>query len=290
MCLRLFAGLALVAGLSLTAKADDKLKAKAEAAMTKSDVKDFRVAETSHLVVATSLPEAKAKTLADGLEKVFNQAAKALKSEATDTKGQVTIFTFDELDHYRQFQRSVLKTRPNDDQTASYDVKRDDPYIAVSARRGDKNPNFEVLAGTEICRALLARKGGNAKLTEWMKDGFAKAVVWRLNPSAAAGDRAAVSRMAPALKKGVKGAAWVVDKAWSGTGKDKDLVSASLMDYFTSGTGADKFGNVLSAMIPTDAAAMPTFLDAMKAAELMVEDLDRAWREWVAKGSPAAAK
>jgi hypothetical protein len=39
-------------------------------------------------------------------------------------------------------------------------------------------------------------------------------------------------------------------------------------------------------MIPTDAAAMPTYLDALKAADITVEDLDRSWREWVSKGSP----
>jgi hypothetical protein len=60
------------------------------------------------------------------------------------------------------------------------------------------------------------------------------------------------------------------------------------MDYFTSGAGAEKFGSVLSSMIPTDTVPMPTFQDALKAADWMVEDLDRSWREWVSKGSPAA--
>jgi hypothetical protein len=92
--------------------------------------------------------------------------------------------------------------------------------------------------------------------------------------------------MAPALKKGAKASASVVDKAWSGTGKEKDAVAASLVDYFTSGPGAEKFSGLLSAMIPTDAVAMPMFLDALKAADLTVEDLDRQWREWVGKGSP----
>jgi hypothetical protein len=282
---RLFAGLAFVAGLSV-AHADDKLKNQAAEAMKKADVKDARIVETEHLVVATELPAAKAKALADNLEKLLMQAAKVLKLEAADTKGQVTVFTFADLDNFRQFQRSVLKQRPDDDQFAAYDVKRDDPFVAVSARRGDKAPNFETLAGSEISRALLAKKAGNAKLPEWMKDGFAKAVPWRLSPSTASADRSAVARLAPALRKGAKGMP-VVDKAWSGMGREKDLVAASLMDYFTSGPGAEKFGSILSSMIPTDAVTTPTFLDALKAADWMVEDLDRSWREWVSKGSPA---
>jgi hypothetical protein len=290
MFVRLFAGLALVAGLSFTARADDKLKSQAAEAMHKADVKDARVVESEHLIIGTTLPEPRAKALADGLEKVFAQAARALKLDAAETKGQVTVFVFADLDHYRQFQRSVLKMRPDDDETASYDVKRDDPFVAVSVRRSEKSPNFESLAGSELSRALLQKKAGNAKLPEWMKDGFAKAVSWRVNPSSAAADRSAVSRLAPPLRKGAKATTWVVDKAWSGTGKEKELVAASLMDYFTSGPGAEKFGNLLSGLTPSDAVAMPTFADAMKAADLMVEDLDKSWREWMAKGSPAAAK
>jgi len=290
MFARLSAGLTLLAGLACSARADDKLKAQAAEAMKKAGVADARVIETEHLVVATVLPEAKAKALADGLEKVFVQAAKALKLEPADTKGHVTLFTFADLDNYRQFQRSVLKQRPDDDEYASFDVKRDDAYVAVSARRSEKSPNFEALSGGELCRALLAKKAGNAKLPEWMKDGFARAVTWRLNPTAAGTDRATVTRLAPPLRKGAKSATPVVDRAWSGTGKEKDAVAASLMDYFTSGPGAEKFGNVLSTLVPTDATATPTFADALKGADWMVEDLERAWREWVSKGSPAAAK
>jgi hypothetical protein len=287
MLVRSFAGLSLLAGLSVSVHADDKLKSQAADAMTKSEVKEPHVVETSHLVVATALPEAKTKSLANALEKVYLQATKALKFDANELKGQMTVFVFSDLDNFRQFQRSVIKERPDESLMATYDVKRDDPYVIVSAKRGDKNPNYETIAGTEISRALLAKKGGAAKLTEWMKDGFATAVTWRLNPGVAGTDRSAVRSMAPPLKKGAKGVA-VVDKAWTGTGREKEILAASLMDYFTSGTGAEKFGNVLNAMLPSDAMPMPTFLDALKANEWMVEDLDRSWREWVAKGSPAA--
>ena len=71
---------------------------------------------------------------------------------------------------------------------------------------------------------------------------------------------------------------------------EKELVGASLMEYFTVGAGAEKFGNVVAGLIPTDATASPTFMDALKAAEWMIEDLDKGWREWLGKGSPASAK
>ena len=286
MFARRFVALALVAGLSVVARADDKLKKQAADAMQKADVDDARVVETQHLVVASSLPEAKAKALADGLEKVYVQASKALKMTADETKAQVTVYLFADVDHFRQFQRAVLKERPDDDEYATANLKRDDALVAVSARRGEKDPKFDALAGTELSKALLAKKAGSAKLPGWMTDGFAKAVAWRLSPASGSAERATVSRMAPAPKKGAKAGYTVVDKAWSGTVKEKEVVGASLMDYFTSGPGSEKFAGVLSAMIPTDAGTMPTFQDALKAADLTVEDLDRQWREWVAKGSP----
>jgi hypothetical protein len=289
MLVRLFAGLSLLAGLSLSVHADDKLKSQAADALIKSEVKEPHVVETTHLVVASAIPEPKLKTLGEALEKTYVQATKSLKFEGNDLKGQMTMFVFTDLDNFRQFQRAVLKERPDDDQSTAYDVKRDDPYVVVSAKRGDRNPSYETIAGNEISRALLAKKAGAAKLSEWMKDGFARAVTWRLYPGAAGADRSAVRSMAPPLKKGAKGVC-IVEKAWTGTGREKELVAASLMDYFTSGSGAEKFGNVLNAMLPSDAMPMPTFQDALKASEWMVDDLDRSWREWVGKGSPAAAK
>jgi hypothetical protein len=279
--------LTLAAHAQDTAPSADTQKGFAVAAMKKVDVKDARVVETANLLVATSLPESKAKAMADALQKVFVTAHKALKFDLADLKSKTVVFTFGELDQYRQFKRSVVKERPEDDEFASHDVRRDDPFVAVSARRGEKNPNLEALAANELCRAVLAKKGGNARLSEWMKDGFARAVAWRSDPKTAGADRAAVQRLAPRLAKGSK-ATPVVDRAWTGTGRDKDLVAASVMDYLTFGPGSEKLGSLLSSMIPTAGIDSPTFADALKATEWPVEDLDRSWREWVAKGSPAA--
>src|SRR5262249_44976453 len=261
----------LLTVLSLVAAAQDKtpekIKEIAAEAMKKAGVNEVRLIETDNLIVATPLPEAKAKPLAEALQKTCAMAKKALKFDAADAKELKTIvYSFTDVDQYRQFSRSVLKMRPEDDEVAKFDVKADVPFIAVAPRRGEKAPNLESIAGAEVCRALLAKKGGNARLTEWMKDGFARAVAMRLNPGSAATDRAAVRRLAPKLAKTAK-VMPVVDKAWSGTGKDKDLIAASLMDFLTFGAGSEKFGTLLSALIPSDAIASPTFADALKGAD-----------------------
>ena len=71
----------------------------------------------------------------------------------------IIVYTFAELDNFKQFQRSILKVRPDADEFATFDIKADIPFIAVSVRRGDKNANFESLAANEVCRALLSKKG-----------------------------------------------------------------------------------------------------------------------------------
>jgi hypothetical protein len=293
MCLRLALALFALVLLPLWSRAQEKEKPKplpagaqrefAAEALKKAEVKDGRVVETDRLLVATPLPEAKAKALADSLEKTYAVASKALKFEA-DEKAKLVVFMFTELDQYRQFKRSVIKERPDDGETASHDVRRDNPYVAVSARRGERNPNFEALAADEIARALLAKKGGNARLPDWMKAGFARALQMRSDPRSTGGDRAAVLRLAPKLAKGAKGYP-VADKAWTAMGKERELVAASLMDFLTFGPGSEKLGTIMSALVPTAGIDEPTFAAALTG-DWTLEDLDRAWREWIHKGSP----
>ena len=265
----------------------EKLREMATDALKKADVKDARIATSDNLIVGSTLPEAKAKALADSLQKTYLAASKVLKFQEEEIKNtRIILYTFADLDNFKQFQRSVLKVRPDDDEFAIFDIKADIPFIAVSARRSDKNPNFEVLAANEICRASISKKGGNARLTEWMKDGFARAVQMRVNPASIGTDRSMVARMAPRVAKTAK-VTPVVDKAWSGTGKDKDLVAASLMDFLTYGPGAEKLDSIINGMIPAGGTDNPTFGMALMGADWMLEDLDRAWRDWIAKGSPA---
>lgn len=292
--LGLFASLCLAATLSAQPKKKDEPPKKAldpkEAAvenLKKVGLKDSRVVESENLVLASVLAESKAKSTVDAVQKTFTSAAKALKFEESELKTKWQVYVFPDVDGYRQFQRTVLKNRPDSDEFTSFDVKRDDPFIAVSPRRGE-TANFEMLIAGEVSKAMLTRKGGNARLTEWMKDGFARAVQMRSNPASVGTDRTQVMRLAPKVGKSAKGLT-VVDKAWSGTGKEKDLIAASLMDFFTFGSGQERFGTIVSGLIPGDNDRDPTFMDSLRAAEIMVEDLDREWREWIAKGSPVAA-
>ena len=266
----------------------DKQKAFAAEAMKKAEVKDARVVESPHLVVATTLPEAKATALAQALDKVFMSAHKALKFELTDLKSKTLVFhSLSWINTGNSSGRSSRSgrttTRPRHSTCAAMIRTWRCLLVAETRTRTSK-----CLRATRSARAVLAKKGGNARLSEWMKDGFARAVAWRNDPRSASADRAAVVRLAPRLPKGAKAANPAVEKAWTGTGREKDLIAASLMDYLTFGPGNEKFGSLVSSMIPTAGIDAPTFEDALRAIEWMVDDLDRSWREWVAKGSLVA--
>lgn len=267
----------------------EQLKEKATILLKGADVKEPRVFETANLVVAGAFPEAKLKTLAENLEKTYTFAAKGLKLDAreNDKEAKWSIYIFPNVDAFNSYVRGTLKRRPERDETFTMDTKAAAPFVAITPKRGESTVNYEALVGDLICGALLQRKGGNAVLTEWMKDGFARAVAMRQNSAIAGTDRGAVRRIAPPVPKTAKMHTAVVDKAWSGTGKEKDQVAACLMDFLVFGSGNAKLGNIFSGLTPSDENRDPTFARALMTAEWKLEDLDREWRDWLAKGSPA---
>lgn len=264
-----------------------KLKEIAAEGLTKADVKDGRTVETPHLIVASGLPEPKAKAAADAAEKMYVRAHKALKFDATEVPEPKTLlYLFPDVDAYRSYKRNVLKARAAEDEYALHDVKGDYTLIALAPRRGDKTPKFEALAAEEVGKGLLVKKAGpNARLTEWMKDGFVKAVNWRADPKTLGTERSRARQLAPRVGKGWKGT-YVVEMAWTGTGTDKDAIAATLMDFLTFGVGADKLALVLGALVPTDEVLDPKPGQALLATGWKMEELEYQYRDWLAKGSP----
>ena len=87
----------------------EKLRKMADEAMTKAGLKDSQIVETENLIVATGLPEAKAKALAESLQKTYSLAVKTLKFDDDATKSaHVIIYTFGDVDQFRHdFQATV---------------------------------------------------------------------------------------------------------------------------------------------------------------------------------------
>jgi hypothetical protein len=265
----------------------EKLKKIATEGLTRADVKDGRVVETDHLIVASGLTEPKAKAAADAAEKRYVRAHKALKFDApASPEPKTLLYLFPDIDAYRSFKRNVLKERAADDEFAMQDVKGDYLLIALAPRRGEKSPKFDALAAEEVGKALLVKKGGpNARITEWMKDGFVKAVNWRAAPGTVGPERGRSRQLAPRIPKGWKGTN-VVQLAWTGTGADKDAIGTTLMDFLTFGPGAEKLPLVLGALVPTDEVMDPKPEQALLAPGWKLDEIEYLYRDWLAKGSP----
>ena len=218
---------------------------------------------------------------------MYVRAHKALKFDApTAPEPKALLYLFPDVDAYRSYKRNVLKERAADDEYSMQDVKGDYPLIVLSPRRGDKNPKFDVLAAEEVGKALLVKKGGpSARITEWMKDGFVKAVNWRSDPRTVGTERSRARQLAPRVYKGWKGT-WALELAWNGTGTDKDAIAATLMDFLTFGPGADKLALILGALVPTDEVMDPKPGQALLAPGWKMEEVEYQYREWLSKGSP----
>ena len=110
MSLRLVAVVALFTALPAFAdEASDKLKKLAAANLAKAEVMKTATVETDHLIVCSTLPEAKTKTLADALQKTHALGRKVLQFEEKDDiwKGKLTVYYLPETKAFKSFIRSV---------------------------------------------------------------------------------------------------------------------------------------------------------------------------------------
>jgi hypothetical protein len=265
----------------------DEIKKTVLENLSQAGFKDAKAVESENMILFSNVPEAKAKTQIDALQKVYVGTMKGLAfKEGEKPTAKVAVLGFPDPDGYKSYVRGVLKRSPGDE-TSSIDLKAALPTIAMSAKRGDKTPNFAEIGNNDLVMALLEKKGGNARLEGWMKTGFLKAVQMRLDPKYAGTERTISRKYAGRIPP--KGVVYptVLQYAWMAENKDAPALAATFMDWLTLGTGLEKLDTVLGLMLPPEGQdEARKFEDAVKAAELKLEEFDKPWREWVIKGSP----
>lgn len=267
-------------------------KKMADEAMKAAGIKEASIVESPHIVLASSLPTAGAEKLVGNLEKVYTLAKKALRFEnAPMDEPKYQIYAFGDVDAFRGYVRSVLKRSPDKDEYSIIDFKGDIPLIVVSAQRNEKTPNYDAMISQELTGMLLAKRGGNAKIDSWMKDGFHKAVMSRIDPKVGAAEKTKIRTLARPLAKNAKITTTLAEKAWGEANAERDAIAMSLMEFFTFGAGAPKFQDILSGLTPSEEVRMPTMMSALMGMEWKdATGLERAWRDWVSKGSPSTLK
>ena len=281
--------LPLLAACPSSADEKDELIAKQKMTalerMKKFDNEKPVVVETENLILCGNLEEDKLKATGEMVQKHYALALKALKFEMSDNppKGKIAVLLFPDRKQYVLLVGDLTNDRVEKDDRSHSDGRGDTPWVAVSVLPGGKPTDLDVEASGQIAVALLQNKAGNARLSSWMRDGFAKAVLMRSNPGTASTDRATIRRVLAEAKG--KPAKYKVSDIWaSGGDPDKRVLAASLMEYFVFGSGGPTFAKLLSNLLPVEGTPNPTIDFAIKAAEIKPEELDRAWKKWVATG------
>ena len=140
-----------------------KQKATAVANMRKADLAGAKVIETDHFVVATTLPEEKAKALGAVLEKITPVVRKAAQFEEKEEawKGKLAVYFLPEGREFKGFMRSVVVDQPDG---IHYDLRADNPFVVDPVDVAGKPTEADQFAHTAgvVAGAYLKARGRRA--------------------------------------------------------------------------------------------------------------------------------
>ncbi len=269
-----------------TGKVDGaKQKAAALATLKKAGLDKATVVETDNFLIASSLPEDKAKALGVVLEKVVPVARKALQYEEKEEawRGKLTVFVLPETREFKTFMRTIVMRDPAGVYT---DVRADDPFLVdpvdvpVKATEADQ---FSYIA-TSVANAFLKARGNTASLPDWLQNGFGRITAMRaegMNSARYTKYRTAARLTAAGPKGGTPaglGELWGDTKPANG-----DLLATSVVEYIAYGPGAMNFIKLVYGFRPNENGDSPSNAQAMEAAGWKdTATLERAWQKWAA--------
>lgn len=276
--------LPLLAVPTIFADEKDELAAKQKAlalnTLKKCNVPMPGLIETTDLIVCGSIPNDKLKLLGEAVQKQFTYAAKSLKFEANENqpKGKIIVYFFPERKYFASFFADAVKERLERDDRSYATSRGSEASVAVSVLPGENPTDLDVEAGNQIAIVLLQAKAGVAKLPDWMEDGFARAVRLRTDPRLAP-DRALIKKILFGKSK------YSVKDAWSPSAeKERQLLAASLMEYFVFGPTSASLGKLLGGFKVPEGDPKPSIDAVLTGVELTPDKLDLAWKKWVLTG------
>jgi hypothetical protein len=301
-------GLAVLAALLAGApagRADEndevaaRQKATAEENWQKLDLKKPPgTAETAHIILFGELPEARAKVLADSLEKQYGLAGKALKfndKEARPWPGKLTVYVFSDRATFNSFVRNVDKGSPRGE-TAMVAVGGDTPHVAAGPPAGADprptrppsgdvfsrtllglNPSAELQAGYLVSEALLSKKAGaGAEIPEYLRAGFSRATAYRAAfPPASLPVRRGNATWAALVGGRLAATIWSVELP----PQEQLLFGSHLMDFLAYGPGMSKFPDFVTAF-RVEVGRTKTLKEALESAKITELDLEKGWLKW----------
>lgn len=283
----------IIALMTVPAHAADDAEARQSAVIRdtigKLKLEKALIHSTADLTVVASLPDAKAKALADTAQNAVSTARGGLQYEksATVFPGKLTLYVLSDHSELKAFLRQVEQRRPGLE-AHTLSLRGNVPHVAVSPEPGAKLSDADLARSAAVWSAaavLNAKAGldGEGDLPLWFQSGFGRACWLRSEPAS----RQATHRAKIRSLVGGKGKPTVWAKGiWEGEKlPERDLVTASLVEYLAFGPKSDKFvafTKQLKANQVNDDPSVESVLQTVY--ELNGESLDAAWKAWVLKG------
>lgn len=286
--------LALFIGLASRGVAqDDKASEQKKTAMenlNKAGLKKVSFGETTGLILFSSLPETKTKTMADAAEKVLKFAKTALKVEDKDTlwPGKLSVVVLGDQREFASYVRAVTQQRPDGKDWFRINVRGDQPTAAVVIEGFEKLKDSELTSTVSavVAAAVLNSRAGTSSTTgnlpEWMQTGFGKTMVARSTGGTALTEFRTKSKSVVVGTKS-KASPVKLDDLWSVKSKEVDIAAQSFVEYMVYGMDADKFLSFAKAFKLTEQGMQPMIEGALMAVEWKLEEVNLGWRVWVSK-------
>ena len=260
------------------AKAVANQKTAAEAACKAMELPDPAHVETKHLLIyAPKAMEKRMKGIGAQLEKYYETAARTLALKEDAHPGKVTVYLFAEKESLASFIRRVEKRRPRGVESGSYLADDESLHVVAVPGAGKGTIPVELHAGEMVATLLLQRKAGvRTELPEWLTAGFGRATSYR----ATTGQKfVAEDRKQQRLLMKKREAADVWDgKVDAG---EAEVMQASVAEMVGYGLGTARLAKFLKGFEPGENVEGKTMAQAMEAANLTADQLNKHWKKFV---------
>jgi hypothetical protein len=235
--------------------------------------------ETGHLLIygPGTMTARHLKDLGIALETRYDLARRVLKMEPKEElwPGKLAVYLLEDRKSFNTFMRTIARRRPDNDESGVFSLRDGLPFVAACHPQNKYDSGQEAQAGDQLAGAILTKKGGDS-LPEWLLAGFGRATAWRAAPTVYYNQRTQARKL-------IKGHS--AEDVWNGklNAEEAAILRASLVDFLAFGPGAASFPQFVDGFKPAQNNQSKTTPDALKAARLEPDRLNRAWSAWVAK-------
>ena len=255
-----------------------KQKTAAAANLKKADLGKTSLVESKYFLVATTLPEDRAKAIGAVLDRVVPLARRALRFEEKEEawKGKLAVYFLPDSRDFNSFIRSVVGMQPSG---LHYDLRSDDPFI-VGPADGPGGPGEAELSASSaalVAGAYLKARGGTATLPDWLVGGFGRVSALRADGTNSRRYQAYRTAARTLARNGAR-----PTELWGDARPaNADVLANSFADYLAFGPGAGNFPKLIAGFRPDENGNVPGPQAAFEAAgwkDLAL--LEAAWKKW----------